>query len=63
MTAEVTAADAAEIVTFGLLPEFIGKGLGGFALTRGVQKAWALAPAVNRVWPRNPIMTPMGKHA
>jgi GNAT superfamily N-acetyltransferase len=42
--------DEAEIVSFGLLPEFIGKGLGGFALTLGVQQAWALAPSVNRVW-------------
>jgi GNAT superfamily N-acetyltransferase len=40
----------AEILTFGLLPEFVGKGLGGFALTLGVQQAWALAPSVNRVW-------------
>lgn len=40
----------AEIVTFGLLPEFVGKGLGGFALTLGVQQAWALAPSVSRVW-------------
>jgi GNAT superfamily N-acetyltransferase len=40
----------AEIATFGLLPEFVGKGLGGSALTIGVQQAWALAPAVNRVW-------------
>lgn len=40
----------AEIVTFGLLPEFVGQGLGGFALTLGVQQAWALDPSVNRVW-------------
>jgi GNAT superfamily N-acetyltransferase len=39
-----------EILTFGLLPEFVGKGLGGFALTLAVQQAWALAPDVNRVW-------------
>jgi GNAT superfamily N-acetyltransferase len=39
-----------EIETFGLLPEFIGKGLGGFALTLVVQRAWELAPSVNRVW-------------
>lgn len=39
-----------EIETFGLLPEFVGKGLGGFALTLGVQQAWALAPSVSRVW-------------
>jgi GNAT superfamily N-acetyltransferase len=42
--------DEAEIATFGLLPEFVGKGLGGFALTLGVRQAWALAPSVNRVW-------------
>jgi hypothetical protein len=30
-------AGEAEIVTFGLLPEFVAKGLGGFALTLGVQ--------------------------
>lgn len=41
---------SAEILTFGLLPEFIGKGLGGFALSRGVRQAWALAPTVSRVW-------------
>jgi GNAT superfamily N-acetyltransferase len=47
---EIHPGDEAEIVTFGLLPEFVGKGLGGFALTLGVQQAWALAPSVNRVW-------------
>jgi GNAT superfamily N-acetyltransferase len=35
---------------FAAYPEFVGKGLGGFALTLGVQQAWALAPSVNRVW-------------
>jgi GNAT superfamily N-acetyltransferase len=40
----------AQIVTFGLLPEFVGQGLGGFALTLAVRQAWALAPSVNRVW-------------
>ena len=39
-----------EILTFGLLPEFVGHGLGGFALTLAVRQAWALAPSVNRVW-------------
>jgi RNA polymerase sigma factor (sigma-70 family) len=39
-----------EIETFGLLPEFVGKGQGGFALTLGVQQAWELAPSVNRIW-------------
>jgi len=41
---------AVEIETFGLLPEFTGGGLGGFALTLGVQQAWVLAPSVCRVW-------------
>jgi GNAT superfamily N-acetyltransferase len=39
-----------EIETFGLLPEFVGQGLGGFALTLGIARAWELAPAVSRVW-------------
>ncbi|NUR02798.1 MAG: GNAT family N-acetyltransferase [Streptomyces sp.] len=41
---------AVEIETFGLLPKFVGKGLGGFALTLGVQQAWESAPSANRVW-------------
>jgi GNAT superfamily N-acetyltransferase len=47
---ELHPGGEAEIATFGLLPEFVGKGLGGFALTLGVQQAWVLAPSVNRVW-------------
>ncbi|WP_068928810.1 GNAT family N-acetyltransferase [Planobispora rosea] len=39
-----------EIETFGLLPEFVGRGLGGFALTLGIQRAWELTSSVNRVW-------------
>ncbi|MFJ8079599.1 GNAT family N-acetyltransferase [Streptomyces sp. NPDC096205] len=39
-----------EIKSFGLLPEFVGKGLGGFALTLAVRGAWELAPVVSRVW-------------
>jgi GNAT superfamily N-acetyltransferase len=39
-----------EIVTFGLLPEFVGRGLGGYALTLGVRQAWALSPSASRVW-------------
>ncbi|HXI21141.1 MAG TPA: GNAT family N-acetyltransferase [Gemmatimonadales bacterium] len=37
-----------EIAYFGLMPHAIGRGLGGFLLTRAVQEAWALGPA--RVW-------------
>lgn len=50
VSCEVHAGDEVEIETFGLLPEFVGRGLGGFALTLGVQLAWELAPAVSRVW-------------
>ncbi|KAB2342156.1 GNAT family N-acetyltransferase [Actinomadura rudentiformis] len=42
--------DEVEIVSFGLLPEFVGKGLGGHALTLGVREAWELVPGVRRVW-------------
>jgi len=37
-----------EIAYFGLLPEFVGHGLGKFLLTRAVEEAWAMRPS--RVW-------------
>jgi len=37
-----------EIVYFGLLPEFTGRGLGGFLLTAAVERAWA--GGTERVW-------------
>ncbi|HSM81708.1 MAG TPA: GNAT family N-acetyltransferase [Nodosilinea sp.] len=37
-----------EIIYFGLLPQFIGQGIGGHLLTVGVQRAWALG--ARRVW-------------
>jgi len=37
-----------EIAYFGLIPKFIGRGLGGPMLTRAVQEAWALD--AKRVW-------------
>lgn len=36
-----------EIAYFGLLPTFIGRGLGGFLLTAAVERAWRLG---RRVW-------------
>ncbi|MFJ1707468.1 GNAT family N-acetyltransferase [Kitasatospora sp. NPDC088346] len=43
-----------EITTFGLLPERVGQGLGGYALTLALRRAWATEPlaadAVRRVW-------------
>jgi GNAT superfamily N-acetyltransferase len=47
---DIHPGDEVEIETFGLLPEFVGKGLGGYALTLGIQQAWELAPSVTRVW-------------
>jgi GNAT superfamily N-acetyltransferase len=41
---------AAEIVSFGLVPEAAGRGLGGHALTQAVRAAWAIHPDVRRVW-------------
>ncbi|WP_240659658.1 GNAT family N-acetyltransferase [Streptomyces sp. WAC 01529] len=43
-----------EITAFGLLPRYVGRGLGGYALTLALRQAWATepvgAPAVRRVW-------------
>jgi GNAT superfamily N-acetyltransferase len=38
-----------EIAYFGLLPEFIGRGLGGQLLSAAVERAWQL-PGTRRVW-------------
>lgn len=40
--------DAVEIAYFGLVGDFIGRGLGGAMLTRAVHEAWALG--ASRVW-------------
>lgn len=37
-----------EIAYFGLLPQFLGRGLGKFLLARAVEEAWKLGPP--RVW-------------
>ncbi|HEU4995067.1 MAG TPA: GNAT family N-acetyltransferase [Gemmatimonadaceae bacterium] len=39
---------AVEIAYFGLMPRFIGRGLGGFMLTRAVHEAWNMG--AGRVW-------------
>jgi ribosomal protein S18 acetylase RimI-like enzyme len=39
---------AVEIAYFGLLPAFVGQGLGKFLLTKAVDRAWARGAA--RVW-------------
>lgn len=37
-----------EIAYFGLMPDFIGRGLGGHLLSVGIEKAWAMN--AQRVW-------------
>jgi GNAT superfamily N-acetyltransferase len=39
---------AVEVAYFGLLPAFVGQGLGKFLLTRAVERAWARG--ATRVW-------------
>lgn len=39
---------AVEIAYFGLVPGFIGRGLGGMMLTRAVREAWTMG--ATRVW-------------
>lgn len=38
-----------EIAILGLIPEFIGRGLGGVLVTSALREAWQLKPA-SRVW-------------
>ena len=40
--------DSVEVVYFGLMPGFVGRGLGGAMLTRAVREAWVLG--ASRVW-------------
>jgi len=42
------ADEAVEIAYFGLLPRFVGRGLGKFLLTRAVERAWERG--ATRVW-------------
>lgn len=39
-----------EIAYFGLLPGFIGRGIGGGLLTSAIENAWAWLPSPVRVW-------------
>lgn len=45
---EMQEAGAVEIAYFGLLPAFIGQGLGGYLLTCAIERAWA--NGASRVW-------------
>ena len=42
-------AQDVEIAYFGLIPEFIGQGLGGWLLGEGIARAWQM-DAPRRVW-------------
>jgi GNAT superfamily N-acetyltransferase len=50
LSLDVPPGGEVEVDTFGLLPIHIGQGIGGHFLTVGVRLAWAVAPAVSRVW-------------
>ena len=39
-----------EIAYFGLLAEFVGRGLGGTLLTSAIEEAWRTSPKPERVW-------------
>jgi len=39
-----------ELYTFGLVPEAVGRGIGGHALTLALRQAWSLRDGVTRVW-------------
>ena len=39
-----------EIAYFGLLSEFIGRGLGGVLITSAIEGAWGMEPNPSRVW-------------
>jgi GNAT superfamily N-acetyltransferase len=38
-----------EIVYFGVLPGFAGKGIGGYLLSQAVHRAWVMGPVIGRV--------------
>lgn len=45
---EMQSTHSVEIAYFGLLPEFIGRGLGGRLLTAAIERGWAMG--ARRVW-------------
>ena len=42
--------EGVEIAYFGLLLQFIGRGLGGALLTHAIETAWRMSPPPPRVW-------------
>jgi GNAT superfamily N-acetyltransferase len=47
---ETQTEGSVEITYFGLLPHFVGRGLGGYLLSQAVGRAWQTSPGVRRVW-------------
>jgi len=45
---DASSAGQVELAYFGLLPAFVGQGLGGWLLSEALGRAWALGP--DRVW-------------
>lgn len=45
---EMQADYSVELAYFGLLPQFVGQGLGGHLLTRAIEQGWAMG--ARRVW-------------
>lgn len=45
---ERQAGDEVELAYFGLLPQFIGQGIGGLLLTSAIERAWKMG--ARRVW-------------
>lgn len=45
---EMNTQDEVHLLSFGLLPQFIGEGLGGYLLTRAVARAWEMG--ARRIW-------------
>lgn len=50
LSLDVPPGGEVEVDTFGLLPDHIGRGIGGHFLTLAVRLAWTTAPNVSRVW-------------
>ena len=46
---ELLSGETVEIVYFGILPSFAGKGIGGYLLSQAVHRAWVMRPGIRRV--------------
>ena len=60
METEVQADDNVEVVQFGLLPRFLGQGLGGHLLSTGLQRAWDQGTALRDLLAADQRVRPLG---